>query len=198
MPRPDLAGGTGEHSNGNGSLMRILPLAVFLKDKKIEDRFSIIKDVSSLTHAHIRSVLACFIYLEFALQIIDGKDKHEALQYIRDTIPAFCMSHKLAIKVGEYDISPIEKYSRTEISSSGYVVSTLEASLWCIMNSNSYTEAVLKAVNLGEDTDTTGCVTGGLAALIFGYESIPSEWIAKLARREDIKDLAHRLFEKYA
>ena len=210
VSQPQLAGGKDEHSNGNGSLMRILPLAVYIRDMPLAERFAITKDVSSLTHAHIRSVMACFIYLEFALQIIDGKTKEEALQYIRTTIPDFCLSNNLcpvdelskfhrvlALRVGDYEIDPIEKQSRKQISGSGYVLSTLEASIWCIMNSYSYSEAVLKAVNLGEDTDTTGCVTGGLAALTYGYESIPENWIAQLARKDDIKDLARRLSEKY-
>ncbi len=210
ISRPELAGGKDDLSNGNGSLMRILPLVVFLKNQPIDDRFKITKDVSSLTHAHIRSVLGCFIYLEFALQIINCKNKSEALQYLRDVIPDFCLSNQLCseAELSKYkrilttgnktdDIKPIEHCDRTEINSSGYVVSTLEASIWCIMTSDSYAEAVLKAVNLGDDTDTTGCVTGGLAAIIYGYESIPNGWVDSLARLEDIKDLANRLFLKY-
>jgi ADP-ribosylglycohydrolase len=207
---PQLAGGSDEHSNGNGSLMRILPLILFTKDKTIIDRFHITSNVSSLTHAHSRSVLACFIYLEFALQIIGGKSKFEALKYIRETVADFCTENKLVpenevnkfhrilgIKVCNYEVNLIENEPRSQVYSTGYVLSTLEASIWCIMNSETYSEAVLKAVNLGGDTDTTGCVTGGLAGLIWGHESIPKEWLMNLARIEDIKDLANRLSQKY-
>lgn len=210
MPRPELAGGVDENSNGNGSLMRILPLALFLRGQTIEDRFSITKNVSSLTHAHIRSVLGCFIYLEYALQITDGKTKAGALQYLRKVIPDFCRSNQictekellkyyriLALPLASQTAQRIEDCERAAVISSGYVVSTLEASIWCIMTSGSYSEAVLKAVNLGDDTDTTGCVTGGLAALIWGHESIPEEWVATMARKDDIKDLALRLIAKY-
>lgn len=75
------------------------------------------------------------------------------------------------------------------IRSNGYVISTLEASIWCLMNSNSFESAVLDAVNLGEDTDTTGAVTGGLAALYYGFDAIPARWLNELARKEDIENL---------
>ncbi len=72
---PTLCGGTTEFDNGNGSLMRILPLLFYIKDFSIEKRFDTVKDVSSITHGHIRSVLACFIYLELALEILNKKEK---------------------------------------------------------------------------------------------------------------------------
>jgi ADP-ribosylglycohydrolase len=83
-----------------------------------------------------------------------------------------------------------------EISSSGYVLHTLEASIWCLLTTDNYKDAVLKAVNLGKDTDTTGAVTGGLAGLLYGFENIPQNWIKQIAKQEDIKDLAERLSEK--
>ncbi len=74
---------------------------------------------------------------------------------------------------------------------------TLEASIWCLLTTNDYSSAVLKAVNLGEDTDTTGAVTGGLAGLLYGFENIPINWTNQLARKDDIIDLAER-WEKFA
>ena len=66
---------------------------------------------------------------------------------------------------------------------------TLEASVWCLLNTNSFQEAVLKAVNLGEDTDTTGCVTGGLAGVYYGFKQIPKEWLDAVIRKKDIESL---------
>ncbi len=77
----------------------------------------------------------------------------------------------------------------TDIALSGYVVHTLEAALWCLLTSGSFAETVLKAVNLGDDTDTTGCVAGGLAGLCYGLPGIEPRWRKQLARVEDIEEL---------
>jgi ADP-ribosyl-[dinitrogen reductase] hydrolase len=206
---PTLCGGTSEFDNGNGSLMRILPLLFYIKDFPIVNRFDVVKDVSSITHGHIRSVLACFIYLEFALEILKEKDKWEAYKAMQKTVREFldndpiCSQEEmdkfhriLELKVGEYDIAPLHTLEEDEISSSGYVLHSLEASLWCFLNSESYSEAVLKAVNLGEDTDTTGAITGGIAGIYYGFENIPEEWIEVLARKEDIGNLCIKLEDK--
>lgn len=207
---PTLCGGYSEFDNGNGSLMRILPLVFYIKDFPIEKRFNIVKDVSSITHGHIRSVLACFIYLEFALELLKKKDKWEAYRAMQKTVQQFldnnpiCSQKEmdkfhriLELKVGDYDTQPIHTLEENEISSSGYVLHSLEASLWCFLNSESYSEAVLKAVNLGEDTDTTGAITGGLAGLYYGFGSIPEEWVAQLVRKDDIEKLCMTLEDQW-
>lgn len=206
---PQLCGGTSEFDNGNGSLMRILPLLFYIKDFSIEKRFDITKDVSSITHGHIRSALACFIYLELALEILKGKDKWETYRAMQETVRNFldqnpvCSQNEmdkfhriLELKVGEYDVAPLHTLQEDEISSSGYVLHSLEASLWCFLNSESYSEAVLKAVNLGEDTDTTGAITGGIAGIYYGFENIPEEWISELVRKNDIELLCEKLENK--
>jgi ADP-ribosyl-[dinitrogen reductase] hydrolase len=199
--RPDLAGGLDESSNGNGSLMRILPLVFFLSDKPINERYEITKKVSSITHGHIRSIISCFYYLEFAGQLIEEKSKFEIYENLQRTITEHLNSS--AIKPTEIALfdrllkENIYEIKEEKIFSSGYVLHTLEASIWCLLTTGNYKDAVLKAVNLGEDTDTTGAVTGGLAGLLYGYEDIPEQWINQIARREDITKLAARLKEKY-
>ena len=190
---PELAGGFEEMDNGNGSLMRILPLITFTKGFTIEERFLWTKKVSSLTHAHIRSVMACFYYLEFAKKIMEGQDKWQVYKELQFELINYFESKNInpleinkLVRLLKEDIS---KNTEETIRSSGYVIDTLEASIWCLLTSNSYQEAVLKAVNLGGDTDTTGAVTGGLAALIYGIEKIPAEWLEVLARKEDIINL---------
>lgn len=86
---PELAGGMESSDNGNGSLMRILPLIVYIKDKDVAARYDIIKQVSSITHGHVRSVIACFYYLEFARQLIDGVDKMKIYKNLQAAIPAY-------------------------------------------------------------------------------------------------------------
>jgi ADP-ribosylglycohydrolase len=203
---PVLAGGSSEYSNGNGSLMRILPLALYVRNMPIAEKFRVVSDVSSLTHAHIRSVLACFIYIEMALQLINGLDKMSAYNETVVQVNQFIHQHDvcsteerdrfhriLVNPIGDFEIRPIYEHTIDEIASDGYVVSTLEAAFWCLMTTDSYEEAVLAAVNLGKDTDTTAAVTGGLAALLYGHKSIPEKWLAVLARHDDIVKLAVRL-----
>lgn len=86
---PTKAGGRDESSNGNGSLMRILPLLFFIHNKPIEERFAIIKDVSSLTHGHIRSVIACFYYLEFARLLLQNVEKFKAFTETKNRVMLF-------------------------------------------------------------------------------------------------------------
>jgi ADP-ribosyl-[dinitrogen reductase] hydrolase len=190
-----------ESENGNGSLMRILPLIASVIDRPIDERFQVIKSASSITHAHVRSVMACFYYLEYALQLLETNDKFKAYFDLQKIIPGFLTA--MAIEEKEIDLfnrllkSDISSVPREQIKSTGYVLHTLEASMWCILSTSNYKDAVLKAVNLGEDTDTTAAVTGGLAGMIYGFDSIPQKWIEQLARKEDIEALALRLERKY-
>lgn len=200
--KPELAGGFDETENGNGSLMRILPLIFYILDKPIEERYNITKKVSSITHGHIRSVIACFYFLEFAKQIIEGKDKFEIYKNLQLEVSNYLQS--LSINPNEIALferllkSDIHNLDESQIQSSGYVLHTLEASIWCLLTTNNYKEAVLKAVNLGIDTDTTGAVTGGLAGLLYGFDDIPKKWVQQIARKKDIENLASRLAEKIA
>ena len=193
------AGGIDEGTNGNGSLMRILPLVFHIMDNPIEERFEITKQISSITHGHIRSVIACFYYLEFARKIIYGINKFKAYYELQTEIPIFLKQ----IKINEVEINifdnllkeDIYTFPVSKIFSSGYVKHTLEASIYCLLTTASYSDCVLKAVNLGEDTDTTGAVAGGLAGLLYGIDSIPEKWKNVLVRKDDIRNLVLKLFE---
>jgi ADP-ribosyl-[dinitrogen reductase] hydrolase len=177
--------------------MRILPLVFYLqKENDIEVMYRKVKAVSSITHAHFRSVFACFIYVIYCLEILKDKEKFEAYKNMKLVLSEFLKDKSfnpveiaLFDKILENDIS---KYNEKEIESSGYVLHSLEASFYCFLNSDSYEEAVLKAINLGGDTDTTGAIAGGLAGIYYGIENIPQRWIDNLARTNDIKDLAER------
>lgn len=197
---PALSGGKSESSNGNGALMRILPLIFYVKNRPIEERFEITKQVSSITHGHIRSVLTCFYYLEFAGKLLEGSSPHEAYEALKNELLPFLSSYvKSHEEISHFNrllLQDVHILPEEEIESSGYVVHTLEASIWCLLNSKSYEEAVLKAVNLGEDTDTTGAVTGGLAGLVYGYQNIPKRWLKQLVRFEDIDGLCTALYQK--
>ena len=181
--------------------MRILPIAFYLKDEeKTENIYQTVKEVSSITHGHFRSVFACFIYIIFAIELIKGKSKNEAYRYMQKVALEYAENQEFnpkEIELFERILkNDISTFPEDEIKSSGYVLHSLEASLWCFLNSENYAEAVLKAVNLGEDTDTTAAITGGIAGIFYGFEKIPDEWISELVRRDDVEKLCEKLENK--
>jgi len=195
--RPELAGGFEESDNGNGSLMRILPLVFELQGKPVAERYELTRKVSSMTHGHIRAVIACFCYLEYALQLLAGHDKWEAYRNMQVLVTA----HLEQLEINPKEVQLFDRILKGDISqveepgirSGGYVMNTIEASLWCLLTTDDYAAAVLKAVNLGDDTDTTGAVTGGLAGLYYGFETIPAPWVQLLKRNNDIDNLCQRV-----
>ncbi|MBN3939251.1 MAG: ADP-ribosylglycohydrolase family protein [Nostoc sp.] len=192
---PHQAGGKVENSNGNGSLMRILPMAYYHRSLTLGELLARVHDVSAITHAHARSQMACGIYISIAVALLEGADPQTAyLQALQDIQTIYSVREFLLEKphFGRVFSGEIAKIPVEEINSGGYVIDTLESSLWCLLNSSSYSEAVLKAVNLGGDSDTTAAVTGGLAGIYYGVENIPRQWMNQIARRQDIIYLAER------
>lgn len=156
-----------ERSNGNGSLMRIIPLA--FTDASDNE----IKAVSAITHAHDISKTACVCYVHIVRALVQGARLEDILESIESPFER---------------IRTISTLDESEIKSSGYVVSTLEAALWAVSTTDNYRDAILKAVNLGNDTDTVGAVAGGLAGIIYGTEGIPPEWIESLKGKDIIEN----------
>ena len=197
---PDISGGEFESDNGNGSLMRIAPLLFYIYHLPVNERFRITKEVSSISHRHIRSVLACFYLLEFQRLYIELRNLEQTYAKMQIDFSDFLATQKIiSHEVSVFDrILKANIYDLPEesILSSGYVIHTLEAALWCLFNTKSFESAVLQAVNLGNDTDTTAAVTGSLAGLIYGYSKIPACWIEQLARKDDIFELANSYFNK--
>jgi ADP-ribosyl-[dinitrogen reductase] hydrolase len=186
------AGGTQEYDNGNGSLMRILPIGLWFASEDVDQLIEHACNISSITHRHPRSQLACGIYCIFVKELLSCFSKEEAYKNLRKNVVKldFRKEHETQLEYFSRILnSDIGKLPEHQINSSGYVVDTLEASIWCLLNSSSYEEAVLKAVNLGGDTDTTGIVTGGLAGLVYGQESIPEKWLRRLAKFVEISEL---------
>jgi ADP-ribosylglycohydrolase len=197
---PIEAGGNDENSNGNGSLMRILPLAYVVRNWKSPDqKYTLTHNVSALTHAHPRSQMACAIYIDMVLHLLQGASPRVAYEAVKRDIPAYYQQKPYSHEFPHFSAilqDNIAEYQEAEIQSSGYVVHTLEASFWCLLNSSSYAETILKAVNLGGDTDTTGAVAGGLAGIYYGAGKIPTSWLEQIARKDDIVNLARRLYAK--
>jgi ADP-ribosylglycohydrolase len=192
---PRFSGEFFSENNGNGSLMRILPLVFYLlKEECSEVRYNKIKEVSSITHAHFRSVMSCFIYVEFGRQLILTDTKEEAYQKMQLIVNSFISKNEfnpteieLFCKLLDNNISD---YPESSISSNGYVLDSLESSIWCLMTTSDYKESVLKAVNLGGDTDTTAAINGGIAGIYYQYSQIPIKWINELAKTKKILELS--------
>ena len=196
---PLESGGKTEWDNGNGSLMRILPVCLYLfeqqKSLNISDDevIDIVHNCSALTHAHIRSKLACGIYYFLVRAVlIKGGELTERLQIGIDNAFEYYGKNN-ENELGSYNrlisLSEFKNIPEELIKSTGYVVYTLEAAIWCLINTSSYKEAVLKAVNLGDDTDTIAAVTGGLAGLYYTYDKIPASWKAKVQKKDWIDSL---------
>jgi ADP-ribosyl-[dinitrogen reductase] hydrolase len=190
-----FSGETDERSNGNGSLMKIAPASLYFANAKDEELFAAIKAISSITHAHFRSVFGCYIFSIYIAELLNGADKHIALKSTAMRAREFARKQAFNAKEVALYIRILEgmlpSLREEDIYSGGYVIHTLEASIWCLLTTTSYKDAVLKAVNLGDDTDTTACVTGALAGLYYGQGSIPFAWCELLVRKSDIIKLAN-------
>ena len=192
----------GKEASDNGSLMRVLPILFYLRKKegaefyKHNESFNIIHNVSSLTHQHKRSYVACSIYILIASEIMNGQEpKNAVLAGIKQAADHYAKSPEYTAELGHFSRinETMDTIDETEIKSGGYVVDTLEAALWCVLTTSSYEECVLKAVKLGDDTDTVGAIAGSLAGLKYGYESIPDEWLDSIPRLDFIKKLCNQL-----
>jgi len=172
--KPTKCGGRGFRDNGNGSLMRILPIAFV--EHKDED----VLDLSALTHAHEITLMSCRLYIQIAENLMNGMSKEDAIKNLTG-----CYE--------ECEKIPLMKdYPRDRIRSSGYVIDSFEAAVWSFVNSESYSECVIKAIELGRDTDTIAAIAGGLAGIYYGIggeKGIPEEWIDALARKEWIMEM---------
>lgn len=196
---PLECGGMGTYDNGNGSLMRILPMALYLH-RTMGPEFptrpeacQIIHNASALTHAHPISMIACDIYCSVANELLCGRSSPSSIQNGIAAAKETCASlPDIAPYLADFrriDVKVLQSLPRAEIRGSGYVVHTLEAALWCLLHSNSYQTCVLEAVNLGDDTDTVGAVAGGLAGIQYGLGGIPVEWLDVITKRTEIATL---------
>ena len=194
-------GGGEEWNNGNGSLMRILPACIYCNVMETSgiysdcDAIDVIHSVGGLTHAHIRSNIACGLYFFMVKRILLGEGSlHERMQEGLSQGFTFYESY-LADKENLHyydrlrDLTAFKSLPAEKIKSTGYVVDALEAAVWSLITTDRFDQALLKAVNLGDDTDTVGAIAGGLAGLYYGYDTIPENWLSAIKRREWIEEM---------
>lgn len=180
------AGSRSSYSAGNGSLMRLAPVPIF-HHADLVTGIEAARRQSLATHGTAEAVDACAAYAELLILAINGVSRNEVLAHV---IPG--LAPAVAAVIG----GSWRDKQREHISSSGYVVHSLEAALWCVARSQGFREAVLLAANLGDDADTVAAITGQLAGALWGLENIPSAWLEQLAWREEIEQLGLRLLAR--
>ena len=180
-------GVTGEWAGGNGSIMRLAPVPIFYQeDNRLADEVSVTQGI--LTHNHEVPNDGCRLLSKIIFEGIRTGDKGAALSSVETLRVADKISH---VRNREY-----EKKERDDIKSDGYVVSTLEAAMWSVWKTDNFEDALLLAVNLGDDADTVGAVAGQIAGAVYGFDGIPNEWVSGLAESARILDIGHQLFER--
>ena len=194
-------GKTGEYANGNGGLMRIMPVCLYAyvqhKNGKIsiDEALDYVHQSTALTHNHIRAKMASGIYFFMVKMILDADASlKECLQMAMDEADAYY--RKDISNLTEwmhynrlFDLNEFANEQEKTIKSSGYVVDSLEAAVWSLITTESLEETLLKAVNLGDDTDTVAAIAGGLAGLFYGYEQVPEQWKMELIREDELVEM---------
>ena len=195
---PLLCGEQSLSGNGNGSLMRIIPTALYCYSRMpgatVAQKLEIIHQSSALTHGHQVAQLCCGVYCFIIWALLQDPSKEAVARALAEArqhysaMPAFSRAMYTCSRLFEPHLAALPE---EDIRSGGYVLDTLEAALWCLLNTDSYPEAVLRAANLGHDTDTVAAVTGGMAGLLYGVDAIPQKWLDTLLRRDVIKELCN-------
>lgn len=202
-------GRTGEKANGNGGLMRIMPVCLFAAYQQqclgVSDSEAVrlIHDVTLMTHNHLRACTASGLYYFICREILRSRESFkDAIQKGISTGWRFYQDNNMGDELAHFkrvnDITKLSGIPASEIQSSGYVIHTFEASLWCLATTDSFSAALLKAVNLGDDADTVGAVAGGLAGLFYGYESVPSDWKKDMVKREELEEICRNADNRFS
>ena len=185
-----LAGGAAESDNGNGSLMRILPVAIAepgLSKRVLVERAAL---ASCLTHRHPRAQLTCAVYCVIASQLLFGE------QDIRD-LPQRSISDIATVAAPELTVEVATLRDYKQRTGGGYVLDTFWSAWSAFESATSYRQAVEAAIRFGNDTDTTASVAGGLAGLHWGVQSIPDEWLRGMRGRQIVQPLTDRLLDAW-
>jgi ADP-ribosylglycohydrolase len=180
-----------EDSNGNGPLTRLAPIAIFAHAKGLSPKESVelAHAACRITHAHPRAQLVSGFYTLVARSLLEGKTAKEAIDAMRAQAVELYNSdpwhaeYRHVQRLMERNLRTLERH---EVDSTGYIVATFEAALWCLLREQPFAETVLEAVNLGDDSDSVGSVTAGLAGMTHGAEAVPEAWKKELARIDEI------------
>ncbi|MGU5694687.1 ADP-ribosylglycohydrolase family protein [Aeromonas veronii] len=201
-----------EHSAGNGSLMRLAPIAIFyssyhsLRDEKaaLSNLVEMARRSSMTTHRHPLAVSACQVmslFIDHAMAALAPDENEQPSQHSKRSVLTLSdlelsLLGTLPAEIAAIVAGSYRNKRRDEIRSSGYVVHSLEAALWAFWHSQSFAQGALLAANLGDDADTVAAIYGQLAGAYYGIDAIPAEWLKKLAWSERLIGLAATLSDR--
>ena len=188
---PEQCGSLRPDGKSNGALMRVLPLALWHCGTDAE----LVADAHRqclVTHAALTNQVCCALYCLVARGLLDELPFQEAFDDAYETLRLIYQKKPEYLEELEYRLRP-EEADFWQGSGSGYVVDSLRSAFMIMQNAESYEEAVRRAVALGNDTDTTACITGGLAGIRFGCDNIPARWMDALRQRGDAEQLLRQL-----
>lgn len=191
----DINGITSDTAIDNGALVRILPIAYYSLEKKLKDIeiLELVTKVCSLTHSNEINIMGCYIYVRFAIFLLTGKDKYSAYSMTK-CVDYTMFSDQTRALYNRLIKDDITKLKINEINSSSNIIDTLEATIWVFLQSENYKEAIIGAINLGDDTSSIAALTGGLSGILSDYNLFPEEWKDVILRREYLLDI----FEEFS
>ena len=190
--REPYPGSADSSSAGNGSIMRLAPVVMFYASSS-RKAIDFAAASSRTTHRTIEAVDACRYMASLMVGLLNGRARDEVLAADYEAVPGLWDTEPLARTVAKIRRGSFKERMPPQIRGTGHVIASLEAALWAFWRSSSFEEGALAAVNLGEDSDTTGAVYGQIAGAAYGLEGIPAGWLDKLAWRERIQATADAL-----
>lgn len=196
---PEISGSTLENENGNGSLMRMLPVTLAFCRWSIPLMLERVHEASRVTHAHPRAQMACGLHALITRNLLFHRAPGAAYRYAMEGARKLYQQDPWRDERRNFARmlrGNLSEVPERDIVSGGYVVTTLEAATWALLTTRSFKDCILKAVNLGEDTDTVAAIAGGMAGVTYGIDKIPPEWIDELACKDEMLDIANRFAAK--
>jgi ADP-ribosylglycohydrolase len=190
-----IAGDTDPYTAGNGSIMRLAPVPIFFAAQP-EQALDLCAQSSRITHAAQAAVDACRYLGALILGAVRGEDKEVLLSPHYSPVPNYWKANPLVPEIAEVAEGSFKRRNPPEIQGTVYCVRSLEAALWAFHHGSDFRDGALRAVNLGDDADSTGAVYGQVAGAYYGATGIPTEWRERLAMRATIEQLADALAER--
>jgi ADP-ribosylglycohydrolase len=189
------AGSIDPKAAGNGSIMRLAPVAMYYASQPRE-AIEKCAESSRTTHGAVNAIDGCRYLGALLVGALNGASKDDLLTEHFSPVEGYWSQHPLAPEIDEVALGSFKRQQPPEIEGSGYVVCSLKAALWAFYHTDTYRDGCLLAANLGDDADTTAAVYGQLAGAYYGAQGIPADWVRKLALREKIEELAINLFKR--